>query len=351
MFKQNIIKEKALELHYEDCGIIGINEVDDYLEKLNQRINLFPETQRKLEDNKRFVNLNKHHAWAKSIIICVRKYGKYYIPDHLKGLIAKYYLVDSRTNEQSPDYKASIEFEKFLKSLGIQTVCERKFGITALRWAAIKAGLGIIRQNNFFYTNKSGSWVYLEAWLIDKALELKQEYENKNCPNSCNKCIQSCPTKSLNAPYSMNRSSCISCLTTWDAGNSIDNSHNQNTGKWIFGCDVCQDVCPFNQNKWEVNEYFPELNELSEYISVEKIIDMDYIFLQDVMAKKFWYINKDEVYKWKTNALNAMFNNYNESYLPYINKACNDQSYNVQIVAKRIKKIIEINNDVRANGT
>jgi epoxyqueuosine reductase len=68
---------------------------------------------------------------------------------------------------------------------------------------------------------------------------------------------------------------------------------------------------------------------------------MDYTFLQNVMAKKFWYINKDEVYKWKTNALNAMFNNYNESYLPYIDKACNDQSYNVQIMAKRIKKLLK----------
>ena len=348
MFDPKIIREKALELHYEDCGIIGINEVDDYLEKLNQRINLFPETQNKLETLKRFINLNKNYSWAKSIIICVRKYGKYYIPEHLKGLIARYYLVDGRTNEQSPDYKASIEFEHFLKSLGFQTACERKFGITALRWAAMKAGLGIIRQNNFFYTNKSGSWVYLECWLIDKDLELKQKNQNKNCPNGCNKCIKACPTKSLNAPYSMNRSSCVSCLTTWDAGNSINNPYSQNTGKWVFGCDVCQEVCPFNQNKWEEKEYFPELNELSEYISLEKIIDMDYNFLRNVMAKKFWYINKDEVYKWKTNVLNAMINNYNESYLPYINKACNDQDYNVQIMAK---KISEIKNDVRANGT
>ena len=341
MFEPKIIREKALELHYEDCGIIGIHEVDDYIEKLNQRIQLFPETQKKLEHCKRFVNLSTNYPWAKAIIICVRKYGKYCIPEHLKGLIAKYYLFDGRINEQSPDYTASIAFEDFLKSLGLQAVCERKFGITALRWAAMKAGLGTIRQNNFFYTNKSGSWVYLEAWLIDSSLELKQEYASSKCPNSCNKCIQACPTQSLNAPYSMNRSSCVSCLTTWDAGSSIDNPHSKNIGTWLFGCDVCQDICPFNKNKWEENEHFPGLHELSEYISVEKIIDMEYDFLQNVMAKKFWYIHKDEVYKWKTNALNAMFNNYNESYLPYIHKACNDQDYNVQTMAKQIIAIKE----------
>jgi epoxyqueuosine reductase len=267
-------------------------------------------------------------------------------------LIAKYYLVDGRIDEQSPDYKASVEFENFLKSLGIQTATERKFGITALRWAAYKAGIGIIRKNNFFYTNKSGSWVHIEAWLIDKDIELKQTYEYKQCPKNCKKCLESCNTKSLSSSYAMNQSNCISYLTTFGAAKIINNQYNKEIGRWIFGCDACQDVCPFNANKWENNEIFPELNELSEQISLEKIIDMDYDFLQNVMAKKFFYINKDEVYKWKTNALNAILNNYNDSYLPYIDKACNDQNCNVQNMAKKIKeKIIERNSEVRTNDT
>jgi epoxyqueuosine reductase len=69
-------------------------------------------------------------------------------------LIAKHYLVNCRINKQSPDYKASIEFENFLNSLGFQTTTERKFGIAALMWAAYKASIGIIRKKNFFYTNK-----------------------------------------------------------------------------------------------------------------------------------------------------------------------------------------------------
>jgi epoxyqueuosine reductase len=97
-------------------------------------------------------------------------------------------------------------------------------------------------------------------------------------------------------------------------------------------------ISPFNANKWENNEIFPELNELSEHISLEKIVDMDYNFLENAIAKKFFYINRDEVYKWKTNALNAMFNNYNDLYLPYIDKAYNDQNCNVQNTEKNIKE-------------
>jgi epoxyqueuosine reductase len=133
----------------------------------------------------------------------------------------------------------------------------------------------------------------------------------------------------------MKMSSCVSYLTTFGAGNSANNA---NTDKWVFGCDACQDVCPFNHNKWKNEEHFPGLNELSENITLEKIIDMDYDFLQNVMAKKFWYINKDEVHKWKINALHAMSHNYHERYFPYIDKACNDRNDSVQMAARRIKE-------------
>jgi epoxyqueuosine reductase len=312
------IKEKALELNYENCGIIPISDINDYVAKLDSRIKRFPETKIFLERFNRFINLQERFSWAQSIIICVRRYGKYHIPVHLKNLIAKYYLVDGRINEQSPDYKASIEFEQFLYQLGLQTVAEKKFGITALRWAAMKAGLGIIRRNNFLYTEKSGSWVYLEAWLTNDNLEMKYNDTQKNCPDNCNKCIKVCPTKSLREPYSMNSSTCVSCLTTWEGKDMRNEPNNRNIGNWIFGCDTCQDVCPFNKNKWSENEQFPYLKELAENISLEKIIEMDYDFLRNTMASKFFYIGKDDVYKWKTNALNAMLNNYKENYLPYI---------------------------------
>jgi epoxyqueuosine reductase len=334
MVNEKSIKEKALEIGYEDCGIINISEINDYAEKLNNRIIKFPNTKKFLENLNRFVNLNERFPWAKSIIICVRRYGKYSIPNNLKNRIAKYYLVDGRINEQSADYQASVEFEAFLNKAGLKTAAERKFGITALRWAAFKAGLGIIRQNNFFYTEKSGSWVYLEAWLTDCDMELKSNDKSKPCPNNCNKCIKACPTQSLCEPYTMNRSTCVSCLTTWEGWDMSKESNNHNIGNWIYGCDICQDVCPFNKNKWAETEQFPQLDELAEHISLGKIIEMDYAYLEDVMSSKFFYIGKDSVYKWKTNALNAMLNNYNDGYLFYIRKACNDPNEHVRNMAE-----------------
>lgn len=341
MVEPEQIREKALDLGYEACGIIGIHGVEDYLEKLQGRIKEFPESAPLLERHTRFIHLENQFPWAKSIVVCLRRYGKYAIPAHLEGLIAKYYLVDSRTDEQSPDYQGSAAFEDFLQSLGMQTASDRKFGITALRWAASKAGLGVIRKNNFFYTPTSGSWVYIEAWLIDKSLELTQGQASQACPKNCRKCLQACPTQSLCSPYSMDQTKCMAYLTAWGAEETLHNRDTPRRGKWVFGCDACQDVCPFNANQWEPREDFPGLQALAEHISLEKILAMDEGFLQKVMAKKFWYIPPNEAYRWKINALNAMFHNYHEGYLPFIDRARGDRDAPVRQRAERIREALQ----------
>ncbi|MBE6069591.1 MAG: epoxyqueuosine reductase [Clostridium lundense] len=327
------IKSAALSMGYEKCGIIKISDMLGYEEKLNERIERIPEVKPYYEGFYRFAHLQDTYPWAKSIVICVRQYGKYHIPEHLKGSIAKYYLVDSRTDESSKDFQDSLKFEAYMQEIGLKTATERKFGITALRWAALKAGLGLVRKNNFFYT-ESGSWVYLEAWLIDKDLESTEISTLKPCPEHCNLCIKSCPTSSLSQPYTMNRSSCISCLTTWEGWDLPHEKFNKQMGSWVFGCDVCQDVCPFNKSSWTENEEFPFLSELSERLSLEQIIEADYEFLENVVQPKLWYISQEKVWRYKTNALNAMLNGYKPEYLPFIEKACKDENENVRNMAK-----------------
>jgi epoxyqueuosine reductase len=339
MLSNNIVNT-ALELGYVKCGIIGIDEVTDYADKLDERIKKTPENAEKYSGLYSFAHLHETHPWAKSIVVCARQYGKYRIPEHLEGLIAKYYLTDGRKDELSPDYQASIAFEQYLISNGLRVETERKFGITALRWAAHKAGLGIIRRNNFFYTD-CGSWVYLEAWLVDKEMVLKQECTQKQCPPKCNRCIAACPTKSLREPYTMSRATCISCLTTWDGDDLINETNNHLMGNWIYGCDICQNVCPFNFKKWDASEEYPGLTEISELIGLDKIIAMDYDTLRHVVRPKFWYIGKERVWKWKTNALNAIRNNYDSKYDTSIEIACNDVNEQVRKTALWVRQSVQ----------
>ncbi len=327
------IKSTALNMGYEKCGIIKISDMSGYKERLNEGIKRIPELKTYYEGLYRFVDLQDRYPWAKSIVICVRQYGKYYMPEHLEGLIGKYYLFDSRRDEHSKEHQDSLKFEAAMQELGLKTETERKFGITALRWAALKAGLGLVRRNNFFYT-ESGSWMHLEAWLIHKELESVEIPTLKDCPENCNLCVKACPTSSLSQPYTMNRSSCVSCLTTFEGRDLPHEKFNAQMGNWIYGCDACQDICPMNKHRWNASEEFPALDELSQHISLEKILEMDYTFLEQVMQPKFWYIKKEDVWKWKVNAINAMVNNYKEQYKQSFYDVCNDTNPKVREMAE-----------------
>jgi len=327
------IKSEALNLGYEKCGIIKVSDIDGYKEKLDERVERVPESKGFYQGQYRFTQLQDTYPWAKSIVICVRKYGKYHIPEHLKGMIAKYYLVDGRKDKNSKDFQDSLKFEKYMQDLGIRAETERGFGLVPLRFAAMKAGLGIVRKNNFFYT-ESGSSVYLEAWLIDKELEAIETPNVRTCSDKCNLCMKACPSASLSKPYTMNPIACVSCVTTFMGRDMTTEKYREEIGNWVYGCDACQDACPMNKNRWQETDEFPNLQELSEQISLEKIIRMDYKFLEEVMQPKFWYIDKSSVWKWKVNAINVMVNDYKEQYREHIMYACNDSNSKVREMAE-----------------
>ena len=129
----------------------------------------FPQTKEKYESFRSFAHLQEEYPWAKAIVVVSFWYGKYRIPKEIQDHIAKYYLTDGRRNVNSEGYRASVALEQYLNDCGFQVATERDFGITALRWAGMQAGIEIIRKNNFFYTEK-GSYQYLEAFLIDAPL-------------------------------------------------------------------------------------------------------------------------------------------------------------------------------------
>ena len=335
------IKHAAHAAGYEACGIIKVSAVSGFEKELNERITRIPGSGLFYQNYRRFAHLEETYPWAKSIVVCVRNDGKYKVPDNLEGMIGKSYLFDARTNTLSPGYLNSIKFEAFLKECGLNTATERKFGITALRWAASEAGLGLIRKNNFFYTN-SGSWVSLEAWVIDRDLEAIEKLTIKPCPEGCTLCMKHCPTSSLSQAYTMNPLSCVSFQTTFGELSATRDRLGAQIGNWVYGCDVCQDICPFNKNVRAGTEEFPGLAELSEQITLEKLVSADYSFLENILQPKFWYIPQKDVWIWKVNAINAMVNSNSnkDEYQQSIFTARNDTQPKVREMAEwAIKKM------------
>ena len=106
-----------------------------YEAKLEERMEHFPETRRKYEGFRKFAHPEKEFPWAKAIVIVSFWYGKYRIPDAVRGHVAKYYLMDGRRNTASQGYKTSAALEEYLQSCGLRVAFNRDFALTALRWA------------------------------------------------------------------------------------------------------------------------------------------------------------------------------------------------------------------------
>ncbi|MFL0198254.1 epoxyqueuosine reductase [Clostridium sp. WILCCON 0269] len=334
---EQMIQKKAYELGYEKCGIIPISLMEGYDEKFKERTEKVPKSKMFYQNQQRLVNPLAIYPWAKSVVVLTSSYGKYKIPEIVKGHIAKSYLFDIRIDKNTKEYQSNRTLEKYMQELGLKVETNQKFGVVGMRWAALQAGIGIIRRNNFLYT-ESGSWVHLEAWVTDREMELKERNDVLQCPKGCNRCMTLCPTKSLSAPYTMSPTTCISFLTTFGGRNLPQEPLSRTFGNCIYGCDICQDVCPMNKGKWKEEEEFPGLAELSSALTPENILNMGEDFYREKVQPKFFYLSAEELWKWKVDVLCYMRNNYNETYKPLIINACNSENYKVHEMAYSICK-------------
>ena len=147
-------------------------------------------------------------------------------------------------------------------------------------WAK-KSGLGWIGKNTNLISKKTGSFFFIAELILD--LELEYDHPTTDHCGSCTACIDSCPTNALATPYQIDATKCISYATI-ELKNNIPDSFKDNMRGWIFGCDICQDVCPWNRFSKNHNE--------PSFKDKKNITDMSKSQWEDLTREVF-----DEVFK------------------------------------------------------
>ncbi len=128
-------------------------------------------------------------------------------------------------------------------------VCVDTSPIMEKAWAQ-RAGIGWIGKHTNLITKDIGSWFFLGSIIINKKLEYDNFYEQDLC-GTCTACIDDCPTGAIIDAYQLDSNKCISYLTIEHRGDLPDEYQDKLDG-WIYGCDICQETCPWNKKFAEV---------------------------------------------------------------------------------------------------
>lgn len=111
---------------------------------------------------------------------------------------------------------------------------------------AVRAGIGWLGKHTNVITRSHGSWVFLGVMFT--TLELEPDDPIPDFCGSCTRCIEACPTDAITAPWQLDARRCISYLTIeLPRDEPIPEEHRDRMEGWVFGCDICQDVCPWNK--------------------------------------------------------------------------------------------------------
>jgi epoxyqueuosine reductase len=186
------------------------------------------------------------------------------------------------------------------------------------------AGVGWIGKNTCIIDQKKGSWLFLGVILT--SLELAPDVPAPDRCGTCTRCIDACPTDALLGPYQLDANKCISYLTIEKRG-SIPEGLRAGMGRHVFGCDICQDVCPWNRKA--------PASMVPEFEPRAGLVNPALTWLAEMSAEEFRGafrgspIRRTKRNGLRRNAAIAMGNSRNQEFLPLLDQLAGDEDESV----------------------
>jgi len=266
--------------------------------------------------------------WARSVVVCAINYNTAHpystqVQDGERGWISRYAwsredyheavmrrlrIVESRLRQGAGETRA------------LQTCCYVDTGPLVERVYAKYAGIGWNGKNTCILNQKLGSWLFLGVILT--SLELEPDFPAPDRCGTCTRCIDACPTDALIAPYQLDSNKCISYLTIEKRG-AIPQEMRAGMGRHMFGCDICQDVCPWNRKA--------PATTLPEFQPREGLVNPALEWLAEMSAEEFREkfrgspVRRAKRSGLRRNAAIAMGNSGDRRFVPVLTKLAEDE--------------------------
>ncbi len=261
-----LIKEEAAKLGFMSCGVARATPLDDDARRLEQWLK--KGYNGGMQYMERYFDLRIDPAklvpGAKSVITLLLNY---FPPEQQKENtphIAKYawgidyhYVIREKLNlllAYIKEHIGDVDGRGFVDSA---PVLERSW--------AVNSGLGWIGKNGNLLTKQAGSFFFIATLITDLDLVADAPFATDHC-GTCTRCIDACPTQAIVSPTEVDGSKCISYLTIELKDELVPSQFHDKMEGWMFGCDICQDVCPWNRFSQPHNE--PAFTPIPEILNL-----------------------------------------------------------------------------------
>jgi epoxyqueuosine reductase len=283
-----LIKKIASELGFQFCGISTSGFLEEEAPRLEDWLkNGFHGKMSYMENHfDKRLDTRLLVEGSKSVVSLLLNYYPNEFQDADKPKISKYAYGDDY--HEVIKAKLRIFLEKIQEEIG--EVNGRSFVDSApvmdKVWAK-KSGLGWVGKNGNLIHPKNGSFFFIAELILD--LELEADGPIKDYCGTCTRCMDACPTGALDTAYIVDGSKCISYLTIELKDEIIPKEFENKLNSWAFGCDICQDVCPWNR--------FSKPNHMEEFKLNAELINLSLADWQELEEEKFKILAKNSPIK------------------------------------------------------
>ncbi len=264
--KSDIVKSIATQLGFEHCGIAKAVYLDEDARRLEKWLHHGLHGKMQYMENHFDLRTNPTLLvpGAKSVITLLKNYFPNETPSNTENKIAKY----AYGKDYHEVIRQNLRAFHFLLQEQLGNINGRGFVDSApvleRSWAQ-RSGLGWIGKNGNLIHKKAGSFFFIASLIVDVEFEYDLPLAKDYC-GTCTQCIDQCPTEAILPNKVIDASKCISYFTIELKDALIPDQMKNKFNNWMFGCDVCQDVCPWNRFSTPTQEpAFQPLQEILQF--------------------------------------------------------------------------------------